>query len=379
MITAGIVQGFYGIDEQNRGGVDLGFETGLSSLTYSESLDGSASFSLRCIISDWSVWDSILRDGSQRSKIRWGITNENRVVWSDWRFVTFLSGKYIYNRQFAESFAAGADWGYMLNETFSSRSFSGQLISDIVEKIAEDHRFSHEVEKTSGRFTLYQTSLSDAEFIKFLCLPRAESVKKRTDYDFWFRNGEVLVFKPFVLGQTPRVTFSFRLSGANQPLVSADTEEIVVEFNRMFLPENFGWNTVVDGFDPVYKRPLRFVANDDTVYHTKLAPVSPRIDQSRKWKKTSVIEPTAEEYDRENFFRMAKCKWSRNERKRFLLTIKSTPVIDIHPGELALLEVKDASGVDHYLGGVYLIYGVKQVVKRGELSTYLYLERRESR
>ena len=78
------------------------------------------------------------------------------------------------------------------------------------------------------------------------------------------------------------------------------------------------------------------------------------------------------------FEQQAKAIWSRHHRDRFSVKFTSTAVLQVAPLDLVECVVRDTSG-DHFLGGRYMVYSVKQKISKIGIDTTFDLRRRENR
>ena len=338
---------------------------------YQESISGSASFKLQCTSLQWDLWDKIIKNDSSKAQLRWGIGDEERTKWSDWKDVYLSNNKLSYRREAILALAGGIDGGWRLAESFRQKAYLDCKISDMVNEIASFHKMTPDVEKTEGKFNLWQCHLSDGKFIQSELLPRAMGVSGRCDYIYRIKNGNTLVFRAPEYGEA---NLNYTLAGLEPSEGPLSFNSVNITSNRMILPAKLGWNTRFIGFDVLLKEPIVFDANDNTVKYDRLAPEIPKIGKPTAV--SSIVEPTSEYYRVASAKSRAKSIWSRNAFSRFRIQMAPGPNPQAYPGMIVNLNVLDSNGKGHFVGGKYFVYKVKQVILKGFLTTYLFIERR---
>jgi len=341
---------------------------------YRESINGCASFKLQCSSLNWEFWDKVIRNEGGKANLRWGIGDDVKMVWSDWKNVFLSHNKFSYRRECVQIITGGIDAGWKLAESFRQKAYLDRKASDVVSEIAAYHNLEADVETTDGKSDVWQCHLSDGQFIQHELLPRAVSVSGRCDYIYGIVNGKILSFRPPIYGEA---NLSYTLAGLEPKEGPLSFNAVNIVSNRMKLPAQKAWNTRFIGFDVLQKEPIVFDANDNTVKYDKLAPIPPSVGGPTAI--CSIVEPTAEYYRVEAARSRAKSEWSRHARSRFRIKMAPGPNPRAYPGMIVNLNVKDAKDKEHFLGGKYFVYKVENKIKGSFLTTYLFLERRTTR
>jgi hypothetical protein len=368
-----------------RGKLDA--SVGLRNFFYVENLRGSAQYKFSSTGSLWELWNDLVRDEGYTSlAIRWGFMTEKESIWSDWRSVICNNTHFSFASGTFNVLIEGTDVAFTLKEICGKRYFSDKLVSDMVKEIAESHKLEYRITETVGKFTRYQTTESDAEFISNELIPLAISGGNRADYLFYIEDGVRLVFEPPRLDEDAIYNFRFAPTGGRtDPSAPAEILKMDLFCRRGMLTERDALSTEVRGFDAMGKEPVTWIADDDSVGFIKLAP----FPLARIWTKPGNIMlsplPEAIDYDRTQVETEAVEEWSRNYRSLFRLRLETMPLPLARVGRVVEIDVKDTENKDHFMSGRYLVYACEQKMVQPsptgamKYTTVLYLERRTRR
>lgn len=353
-------------------GTDLNVLGALANFVYLERLDGLSCFKLKMCSTDWSVWDELIKDDLAPGRFQWGFVGGDQTPIKD---VVFTSGKIKYKREMVFVDVDGIDAGYYLCESGGGKAYVDAKISNIVADIASRTGFYVDIEETKGKYTLYQCDYSDASFIKEELLPRAVGVSGRSDFQFYVKDGNTIVFKPIKI-DVPKYFFSLNPTEKDSGKMTMDGIEI--DFDRINLSKSNSWHTEFRGFDVVGKAPLFTRLKDSVVDYPLLAPNKPVIDRAVDSTVSFPLVESDESYQ-SMFDNRSKGIWLENIRHRFRTCLVCGMGIIPLLGDIVNVTVKDSKGGDHMSSGNYLIYAIKHKFTRAKPSIYLYLERRTSR
>ena len=357
-------------------GDDLEIEDGFVGLTYFESVYGCAFYRLQTRSYEWEKWDRVVQDYAETpAMLRWGYNEDDTERWTEWRQVLVNAGNFRYEMESLYVDVTGTCAGWKLRENLPSDKtvFKDALISEIVSQIADRNKLKAKVRATKGRKTFYQCTVSDALFITNELLPQAVSVDGRTDYYFWIKRGETLVFEPPNLNKPHK--YSFRLAPSPEVGNPSDLRALQIEYRRMHMVKDNAFSLMVRGFDPMQRKIIEWTANDDKVPYPALARRKPQAPEN-----PSVIfplpvpEPT--EWNRQDVEDRAKQIWGTKMRGLFRTVLRVTPLLDLEPTDLIYLDVRDAKEQPHFLSGRYLCYATCVDIGPGKFAQYIYLERR---
>lgn len=350
-------------------------EDGIIDFVYFEHIYGSAQFILHCDKENWGDFDQLMTDPDAPVLVRWGYEEAGERINSDWRHVytAFLRSRYEPTN--VEVYLEGLDLGQRLNESYRpSQVYKNMRVSDIVSNIAKNAGLEADVKATKGRYHICQNNLPDAWFIKNELLPRAVSESGESNYYFFIKGGNTLVFRPPVLEDAAD---AFVLTLPPEEEQPKNIRLLEVEYRRVTLAPMGSLVTEVRGFDPIKVKPISFKADDNTVQFKKLSRKGPTlpIEPSRVYLTTGPYYP---EYNSEDVENEAKAVWGANARSLYRVTLDVPPQVTVKPFTVSKLDIVDQNGQPHFTTGKYLVRGVKQLITGDEYRTILYFERRTS-
>lgn len=331
-----------------------------------QSTVGSDSFTMQVEATAWHYWDS-LYDPEAEVRLRWGyIPQKGSPVWSEWHKFLVHDLRTQYRRGYVLATVSGMDLCYKVNTLCSKKVFKKRKISDIVSELASDAGVSAEVESTKDEWNLTQGTLTNGQFIRYVCLPRAYS-GSRYDYLLYSKNGDTLVFKPPNLGDSlGEITF-----GREDGFVGA-MGPMTLHYRPLMLVSNLSYATEFRTMDWLKKKDEFFFANEGTVSYQKLSSKGP---------------PTAEDPVHivpvcpENFKDRSKATYSGALRELWALEFDSGFAPQVQVGRTVVLNAADGKGATHGMSGKYIVGGVVHFVGNptNEAWSHVFLQRRTSR
>jgi hypothetical protein len=348
---------------------------------YKESLYGCSQYYWNLYDPTWKLWEEISGEEERVGKVSWGILTDSGTVMSAKRDIWFNGGLVSYRPELVDIKMKGTDAGFTLTERCSQKAYVDQTIGDIVRSIATLHGLEADVVNTKGRFTVYQGHATDAELLSHL-LNYSVSEAGESDYNFYVRHGNTLVFKP---AELKKINYKFSFSVEPGGKSSSDLIDVSCFYNRSQLRSVGGLSKSVCAVNPVSKEVMVRVLDDDTalgrdktIFGGKgiTPPDAP-----------SNIEPVFhlmyDDFSTLEFEQAAPARWSVPARYLNRVRLKTTPRPKVELGGLVLLDIKSPKGRLQNTSGKYLLYAVNHVIKQtmeggAEYFTYLYLERRTS-
>jgi len=346
-------------------------ESSLMSLTYTEGVTGSATYSLK-VQSHWALWNNLIRDkGKTPGDLRWGQMIDGVPFWSVWHSVVANSPDFEYWPTLVYANISGTCAGITLNEQCSEKAYSKMTISDIVSEIAQRHKLEPDVTPTKGKYSFYQGAFSDTDFISNTLMKYAVSQDGRTDFQFYVKDGKKLVFKVPSLKVEKKIVF-----------MTPDSDAITATGVKLFskrinVPSMRSWYTKLRCIDLWEKEVIKSEAKDGKNKIPKLGktPPEPPANPSDIYIVTS---PPTEMFRRSDIDNAAESLWGRNCRSFFVVKVETLFIPNIEPGVVAHLKMAAVNGVEHPLTGKYLITQVTHKIRTERFYSVLWLERRET-
>ncbi len=344
--------------------IDVGV---VQSLAYEETLHGVSSFNLHAISPYWKVWNDIVTASEPVDlRLQWGYLNGGKEYWSRIKHVVFSQMRMRYTVDAVDVIVEGVDRSFALGEVAHARTFKDMRISDMVAELAQLNGVTDtDIASTSGRYTFYQGTEPDGQFIRRQLLPRAIGQDGRTDYNFYFRDGATLVFRSpalYALKDARELIFD-RTKFALSNVASFD-----VDFRRYYRGRELSYSLEMRGFDPLTKEALTEVADDDSVQLrprlASVSPVAPGVPARIALSEADTPKKLRQE---------ARTRWSEQARKLFQATVTVPPDVSVNVGTPAVLTI---AGGEHFAAGKWLISGQKWVQLQNRLDLTLQLERR---
>jgi len=353
--------------------VDVLEHPNLERLRVTESVYGGTKVEMWCRFSHPGIWDTVLKDETTQARLRWGLDIGGKENWAEWRTLMFPKSLLKIGQGFTRLHARGTDLGWRLAESCRGKAYRNKRVSTIVEEIAEHHGLETDVKQTEGTFTLYQCSMSDADFLLLELLPRAVSVDGRTDFFFFIKRGKVLVFKPLDISEV-KAELVFGV-GTD---VDREFPNFVIQDRRSDMSGVGAVSTEFRRFHPLTKQFLKREASDSTISYEKLAMHTMPVPGSPT-KVCLLSEPGPNVTHTKYFDNMAKARWGRFMRSRYVLKVTTTPRLDVEPGDVVSLDTKDDKGKDLAASGKYFVSEVRQTMIGSAMESNLTLQRRTSR
>lgn len=336
-------------------------EEQLHELIYEEDIWGASRFLLHVETLDDGPWTDLLQDPEKRFKIRLKHVDDDGSSESATKVVRYSHGRIRNLGDSPELIIEGYDAGWDLYEGYKQGSvYKGKRVSEIVEEIAARRSLKTDVTETMGKHNLWQCTYPDGYFILYCLLPRAYT-ENRSDFLFYIKGGNTLVFKPPDLDRDAAI-FSVPPSGPKgEGFFNVEEHEFDLRDGKLTSMRTL--STQVRGYDPIKKEYIEFTADDNTVEYRRLGrtKVHPTQEPTRV---VLVTEPHGPEYDKRNVRRFGEAVWSRNLRIRYEVRLMVKGFLKVAPGDTFRIDNS------HWMGGRYLCSGVRQWMDSNSLDLW---------
>jgi hypothetical protein len=330
-------------------GEDLKMEgSRLRSLLYFQSIRGSAQYWINCTDRKWDYYDSLYEEDAEL-QMRIGIQFGNKELWSDVQNLAVGNVEASYPSDAVNVTISGMDQGEKLFRTCSRKVWCkdcGELVSSMVQELAEENGLSTQIEATKDRFQLTQGVIPDGHYIQKTLLPLAYN-ESRQDYLCYIKNGNILVFEPPDVGS---VQATLKYPGAEDDY--APIEPPVVHYRPINLPPNGSWSTEMRSVNPNKKEATFFTADDGTVdlkkYATQLPtpPEQPARIGYTVYSQQDILE------------NVTKAFWGNRSRELWIVDAKTVLSPKLELGKAVRLEMTDQDGESHFSSGKYMLAGL---------------------
>lgn len=353
---------------------------GLLWFRYYESLEGSAWYQYQWKTEQWKDADTLI-DPSLNYNLQFSYQDSTGNILSQSAMKTVMVGKVsvTYTPYDATITTEGFDSGYTLFENCSQKYFYNMPVSQMVSELADSNNLNTDITQTSDKFTIPQGDLSDASFIRQVCLPRAY-INGKFDYFFYIENGDTVVFKPIDYGNkySKQINFSANLNNAaNSDNISiAQLQSLTLNFDRAKTVFRGAGNVNYRSYDTKTKNLYNFATNDNSVNYNKLAPKNPNFTAtSRCFYSDAPFDYASPNNSQVN--NTASSIWSRDAYKTFVMPIILNPGdCNITPGMILTVAVTKSNGQKHLSSGDYIVYSTTNTFHDGLFMTELQLIRR---
>ena len=343
---------------------DLDIVQGFISMVYTETTYGFASYTLRAVAKDWSLWNQVLQDWGRRPcRLRWGYEDEDGEHWTPWRRVRVAGGQFTILP--GSTLGIGIESvcaGFSLRSTFKETIYKDKKLSDMVKEIAARNQLKTDVAATRDKHTLYQCALTDGRFIVEEVLPRAVGADGRTDYQFWVREGTHLVFRPPKTQQKPILRF-YRGPSKSPSDALPLLKDPIVDYGAWRLPVGGHLSTRYRGYNPLRKEPVFWRATDDSVDYPVLASVPPPVPKQDSAVRL-VTEPSGVRFRDQEVEHYGRSDWSQALRLPLRMRVVVPPVLINPLGRVAEALIQDMDKQDRWCSGRYVVYGMVTRLKR---------------
>lgn len=343
-------------------------ESQINGLLYEEDIWGSARYALKLVTQSDAPWKDFLQNPELRFKIRFKHYADGqqsisaaKTLRKDYAKLTELGDN-------TEILLEGSDAGFDLVLGWKDSQVYKGTVSQMVGQIAERHKLKTDLVATTGTHYLLQCTYPDGWFIRNILLPLAYN-DSRSDYLFYIRNGDTVVFRPPDLDKEV-AKFVIPPRGEVDGIVNVEFHEFDIRDSS--LTPSRSQVVQVRGFDRLTKRYIEFRAQDNTVNPQTLASTAPdpTVDPTRAVFCTAPFHPT---YDERDVKRFGSALWSQHMRTRYSVSLNVRGFLAIVAGDMFKVDVQ------HWLGGRYLCSGVRQWMdeKTLDLWTTIVGQRRE--
>jgi len=353
-------------------GTDMMINEETSYFKYHESMLGAGAFQMRILSpgrEGWQKWDELLTTGqSPKLKLRW--------MDGEWKSVIADDLIYTYLPDGIDVLVRGVGAGVVLGERCHQNRFHDMLISEMVSEIAEQNGFEHDVAETKRKFSKYQCTMSDGEFVKDDLLIDAVSNGGFGDYRFYIKDGVTLVFKPPELSSNNNLVDLTVLGDIGS---DNNIQQLSIHYRRGLSSYEGHSAFLMRGFDLTKKKGAEFLANDSTVKFKKLASRAPSPpDVPGQIGISSELEfgeatPGVLEIS-------ATGRWSRSARSLYRTSVELAPLPLAELGQTVNLTVRQLDGTSHPTSGKWLVFEIEnsRIIDKKDQSSFtkLGLERR---
>ncbi len=343
-------------------------EEQLVELIYEESIWGAAKFLLHVENIDERAWRPVLTDPERRFQIRFKSDTDDPSA-SPRKTVRYDFARQRQLRDGTEVIIDGMDAGWDIFQNYrGSQVYKGVPITQMVQAIADRNEIETDIVASRGQYTIWQCNYPDAWFIKNVLLPRAYG-ESRSDYEFFIRNGNTLVFRPPDLSAEKA---RFVIPPGEEKDDNLNVEDHEFDMRDSILTAMRSLSTVARGYNRLTKSYVGFVADDNSVQRPRLASTAP-IPPKFPTRALITAAPYHPNYDPRDVTGVGSAIWLRGHRLRYSARISVRGFLAIAPGDMFRID----SATMH--GGRYLCSGTRQSIhpKTRDLWTSIFGVRRE--
>jgi len=341
-----------------------------------ETIYGQSAYKIKIADVDIATWNQVAREFETIDmSFRWGrVDGQGKITWSEWRYLQPRRFEFQIKGNMLDIFVLATDKMFLLKHHSPQRLFDEMSVKEVLEDIVSkaELRASIDSSLSSTKYTLYQATMSDYEFIQKVVLPRVGLKGVLLFMD----RGDRLVLKQRKK-EDPVVKYSYSAEGDDESIVLSWFKSTVVVNSS-----NFG--TLAAAFDPLKQQGepyLRtFLADDESevrekAFAGKNTPKPISISGSPGNVENVVVELLGANIDEELKSRV---DWEP-PLSMYRVALPSYFLPQVEVANTAYLEAGLPGGSQQaFTTGNYLIYAVYHRIEPANVMTYVFGERRGS-